>query len=100
MYVRSSDQALLSRFAYRRHSAEAVAATVAVIVIAATTPIAVFMTGLPPFRFSAPAHRAQYAIWGFSNGYAMAGPSQNCRVRPHNGFISGSRLPFPSPELP
>src|SRR5207302_6575945 len=43
----------------------------------------------PPFRFSAPAHRAQYAIWGFSNGYARAGPSQNCRVRPHNGFISG-----------
>src|SRR4030095_7141863 len=46
-YARSSDQALLSRFTYSRHSAEAPVATIAVIIIVVISPTAVFIA--PPF---------------------------------------------------
>src|SRR5437870_6374212 len=99
MYVRSSDQALLSRFAYRRHSAEAVAAAIAVIVIAATTPIAVFMTGLP-FRFDAPALARNAPYGDRAMDMPWADVHKIARLRRITGSFLASRLQFPSPEVP
>src|SRR5258705_14011694 len=74
-YARSRDHALLSRFTYSRHSAEAPVATIAVIIVVVISPTAVFMTGPPLPGVRTPC--AQYTKTGSSNGYAIPSRLKN-----------------------